>query len=345
MAHEVFANAAQTTLAAPMLSTDVTMTVTSAAAFPLAGNFRILIDQEIILVRAVSSNTFSSLGRGAELFAGGGPAANHPNGATVTCILTSGALQQAESDVQPLYGTAIASRPSAPSVIANQTFTPSNFPIVSQSNGSLWSDLQVNPWVIGAPWSSTGFSWVNQGTASVITTNGGAEFHFPIVNGDTLHIFEQSFTNTQTTIMLLCATAPSPALWSCSSFFGFTMRRPASNAQVNACGFLSQNSVALSIYNQNWTNATTFGSTVSNIVATFSPSLPYSYCWLKRTDDGTNQHFYVSNNGIHWSTIAVYAHATGLSGVPTTIGIFGYNSGANANTDDLVLHVASWNVT
>jgi len=95
---EQFANNAQTTLSAGMLIGDSFLTVTSAAAFPASGTFRVLIDSEIIVVGAVSGNSFSSLTRGAE----GTLAAAHSNGATVTAILTAGALRQFQQDIAAL---------------------------------------------------------------------------------------------------------------------------------------------------------------------------------------------------------------------------------------------------
>ena len=95
---EQFANNAQTTLSAGMLIGDAFLTVASAAAFPASGTFRVLIDSEIIIVGAVSGNSFSSLTRGAEETA----AAAHSNGATVTAILTAGALRQFQQDIAAL---------------------------------------------------------------------------------------------------------------------------------------------------------------------------------------------------------------------------------------------------
>jgi hypothetical protein len=94
MSVEQLANLAQTTLSAAITSTTATScTVTSATLFPATGNFRILIDAEIMIVTAVSSTTFT-ISRGQE----GTTAATHTNGATVTCILTAGSVKQVVQD-------------------------------------------------------------------------------------------------------------------------------------------------------------------------------------------------------------------------------------------------------
>lgn len=91
---ERFANAASTTLNGAINNSVTSITVTSATPFPNAGNFRILIDSEIILVQGVSGSNFTPVLRGQE----GSTAASHSNGATVTHILTAGALTQITAD-------------------------------------------------------------------------------------------------------------------------------------------------------------------------------------------------------------------------------------------------------
>jgi hypothetical protein len=85
---EYFANNAQTTLNANITSGQTTLAVTSASGFPAQGNFRILIDSELMIVTGVSGTTFT-VTRGAE----GTTAASHISTALVTQILTAGAAQ------------------------------------------------------------------------------------------------------------------------------------------------------------------------------------------------------------------------------------------------------------
>jgi hypothetical protein len=87
---EQFANTAATTLnnGGTVGSSDTSLTVTSAAAFPTTGNFRILIDSEILLVTAVSTNTFTVV-RAQD----GTSAATHADGGAVTHVLTRDALR------------------------------------------------------------------------------------------------------------------------------------------------------------------------------------------------------------------------------------------------------------
>ena len=102
MATEQFANAASSTLNGAILAGAGSLVVTSAASFPTVGQFRILVESEIMLVTGVSGTTFT-VSRGQE----GTTDAGHGNGATVTQILTAGALGQLKADVPRPVGAVI----------------------------------------------------------------------------------------------------------------------------------------------------------------------------------------------------------------------------------------------
>lgn len=82
---EQYANSAQSTLNGDITLGAASLVITAATAFPSGGNFRILIDSELIVVGAVAGTTFSSLTRGAESTT----AAAHTSGATITHVLTA----------------------------------------------------------------------------------------------------------------------------------------------------------------------------------------------------------------------------------------------------------------
>lgn len=112
---EQLANNAASTLSAAITGTgDTSCTVTNGAVFPSSGNFRILIDSELILVGARSGNTLSSLTRGIESTS----AATHSNGAAVTHVLTKGGLDQYLAELYPwqAYTPAWTSSGTAPAI-------------------------------------------------------------------------------------------------------------------------------------------------------------------------------------------------------------------------------------
>src|SRR5581483_11731149 len=87
MATEQFSNNAQSNLSAAITAGAVSLTVANASTFPMPGQFRILIDSEILLVTAVVGNTFT-VSRGQE----GTTAVAHVQSAYVTHVITAGGL-------------------------------------------------------------------------------------------------------------------------------------------------------------------------------------------------------------------------------------------------------------
>ena len=93
MPTEKFANNSQGTISVAMDAIVSSCTVTPSSAFPFQPQFRILIDNEIMLVNGVAGNIFS-VQRGAE----GTIPAPHQSGAACFHILTAGAIEKLTQD-------------------------------------------------------------------------------------------------------------------------------------------------------------------------------------------------------------------------------------------------------
>jgi hypothetical protein len=134
---EQFANNAVDALNGAIDDVVTSLTVTDASAFPTDGNFRILIDSEIMLVTAVSTNTFTVV-RGQE----GTTAASHSDATPVTQLMTRGSLLQ---------------------VISNNIWRG--------------HDDNVPPYGLfdrdGNQIDSSDFTWANQSTATVVDRGNG----------------------------------------------------------------------------------------------------------------------------------------------------------------------------
>lgn len=101
MSVEQLANNARSTLAADLSVGATTLVVATPALFPTIPQFRLRIDDELLLVTGVAAGTFT-VTRGAE----GTIAVAHSNGTRVSCVLTSGALAAFESIIASLvYGS------------------------------------------------------------------------------------------------------------------------------------------------------------------------------------------------------------------------------------------------
>ena len=92
---EQFANNAQTTLNGANTSGAASLTVASAVGFPAAAQFRIRIDDELLLVTAGAGTTTWTVTRGMESTS----AVAHSSGATVTHVLTAGAVAKLKAEV------------------------------------------------------------------------------------------------------------------------------------------------------------------------------------------------------------------------------------------------------
>lgn len=134
---EQFANTAATTLASAITSTSATsISVSSATAFPSAGNFRILIGTELLLVTAVSGTTWT-VARGQESTT----AATAISGAAVTEVLTAGALAAFRSD--SISSGTHSARPTAG--VAGRLYLETDTFTTFLDNGSSWVQWGVQP--------------------------------------------------------------------------------------------------------------------------------------------------------------------------------------------------------
>ena len=126
---ELYTNDPGTTLNGAIISSDLSLTVTSATGFPGSGTFRIRIDNEIMIVTAVASNVFT-VTRGAE----GTSAASHSNGATINHMLTAGALDAIRAN---MISTGLAaSRPAGGK--SGDLYVSTDTKVLSIYNGSSW---------------------------------------------------------------------------------------------------------------------------------------------------------------------------------------------------------------
>jgi len=160
--YEQFANNATTTLDGAINASVTSLNVTSASGFPTTGNFRIVIGSEIMLVTAVSTNTFT-VTRGYE----SSTAASHADNADVIQSVTAGALT---------------------------TFLSDSVPYARDSSRPILNKI-VN--AAGTILDSTDFTWVNQGGASVSDLDsGGIHLSCPAASSNNIRALYKSAPST-----------------------------------------------------------------------------------------------------------------------------------------------------
>lgn len=168
MSVELFANAATTTLNGSINNSVTSLTVVDASTFPATGNFRIVIDTEIMEVTAVSGNTLTVV-RGTE----NTTASSHTSGSTVTVILTAAALAAFRSN--NIGFDTVANRPSAG--YAGRLYIPKDGSgSLAIDDGTNWNPFGLYNFALTAP--STGTFGTTFGTATdSFTQNGDAIVH------------------------------------------------------------------------------------------------------------------------------------------------------------------------
>jgi len=154
---EQLANNSQSQLNGAIDSSQTSITVVSGAAFPSVGNFRLVIQDEILICTSRSTNTLTVI-RGQE----GTAAASHADGTDVRHVLTAGGLTQWAQDNTEGWG-----HPSAP-------------PLGVISNGS------------GGLLASSDFTWVNQGTSTISDQFGTMFLRAPAAAGEQNRILKRS---------------------------------------------------------------------------------------------------------------------------------------------------------
>jgi hypothetical protein len=307
---ELFANTAQSTLSAAASSAAGTVNVTTPSLFPSTGNFRLLVDNEIMLVTSVSGAVFT-VSRGQEATM----AAAHAQGAACTLVATNGSMQAFRSDTNG-QGT-YANRPAAG--YAGRAYYPSGGRVLSLDNGSTWN-LFGPTFPLTDP-QSTSFSWVNQGSAAVSTAYGGYYLTAPAgSNAHSLNIYETTLTGTQATMLVAFNGGLVTDTW----IAGISLRAPGTNSGVFTICFGGGTGTIGNYTLYSWTNPTTFSSSLGQLAFSSSNMAGQGlYVWYRYLVSGGNAYHQLSGDGITFGNfIGVVTPSTGLSANATTIGVF-----------------------
>lgn len=176
MAFELYTNNGVSTLSAGIDNDDTSLSVADGSVFPSTGNFRIRIDNELLLCTARSSNTLT-VTRGAE----GTTPASHNSGARVAHVLTAGAITQIRDDDRELRVFEARVTPSSgnpfgtSSGTSNLYLTPFQGNRLSLYNGTRWMYHPLSELTITVPSTifriADIFVYDNGGTLATETAN------------------------------------------------------------------------------------------------------------------------------------------------------------------------------
>ncbi len=300
---EQTANAADSLLDGAINNSVTSLDVDDASAFPAAGNFRILIDSEIILVTAVSSNTFT-LVRGQEGTAG----ASHLDNAPVTHILTAGSLNQLGADNVPFWGG---------------SFPPLNR--LAKNNG----DLLV----------ASDFTWVNQGTATVTDQAGTIIMRAPATSGgDQLRIQAIATPSAPYTYTAAVQTVSfRSGAGGSTPIFGMGLR-DSSNGKMVVFMILNDTDTGWRLQITYLDNETTFSSSP---VSRDNYTVIGHALWLRVTNDNTNLLFSISCDGLEWIQVASVGKTAHTAALNQAIW-FCDSLGTTSSGPDMLLRLLHW---
>jgi hypothetical protein len=293
---EQLKNDAFTTLNGAINNSQTTITVTTGSVFPSAGNFRIRVGDEIMLVTARSTNDLTVV-RGQE----GTTAASASNAADVIHVLTAPGLTRWAQDSHAIWSNSAA---------------PPLGTLVDTDGKTLLT--------------TSDFSWVNQGSTTVSDQNGTIIMDAPAASGENCRI--QYRTAPSPTYSMIVAFQAANILESgCYPNFGL-LARQSTSGKFYACALGGENGshpFKHAVYKFN--SATSYSGDLLSRKFTL---LHGPYIWFKMTDDNTNLTFYVSIDGTNWIQTAQEARGTfltlngGVTG-PDQIGWYINNQGSS----------------
>jgi hypothetical protein len=317
---EQFKNFASTQLDGAIDDSVTTITVDSAMGFT-TGTFRIRIDDEIMIVTAVSGLDFT-VTRHAE----GTSAAAHDDNAPVHHILTAGALDAHDQNDLSVLDT-YANKPAAG--VAGRIFLPTDGLYLEHDNGSAW--VKFGPiWPFSPPQVSDFPTWVNQG-ASTATDNKGAIFlSCQAVGSNNLRALMKAYPTPPFTVEMAYIPVQHAQYSSSNALAGLCIRNATDGKlQVyGSCGGSYPQSSGLNYPSATGSSSGITGWSGSGNNMHFSSNL----IWVKYEDDGTNRKISFSVDGCSWLQMASLSNTDYLT--PDQIGIFAHNESAGTEASN-----------
>lgn len=282
------------------------ITVSDGSKFPSTGNFRVMVDSEIMICTARSSNTLT-VTRGQD----GTSAASHADLATIAMIYSTEGLTRLLQDSEPLFGYS-SRKPTM----------------------GLWGDDGKTILM------ASDFTWNNQGGATSADENGTILLSCPTDASRNLRILERSAPSTPYTY--IAAFSSQCVLKNTSSpFFGLGFRESSSSKfMLFTFGMNNFFNWAPRISSQRWSNSST------RFTTNFGDHIVFVTCaplvWMKIENNGTNLKYHISADGHQWIQYFSESKTAYFSGNPDKVLFFGCNegnSGGSASTSlDVRLH-------
>jgi hypothetical protein len=328
---EYFANNAVTTLAAPVAAIDLTITVVASfSPFPASFPYRIRIGVEYMLVTNAVGLLWT-VTRGEE---GSTPAA-YDTGDEVANVFT------VESLINSAYmycraGTRAALPVTDPSLEGRFYFQDDPGIYIKRDDGTGWTSYGTL-FELFEP-NETGFSWVNQQTATTTTTQGGVVLSSaaPAGAGDNINIRVKTSPGTPYTVK----AAFIPLLYPVNqTSVGFIFRE-SGTSKIIFFRLMFDNTTTtktdLVLSVDKYTNPTTLSANYKVASANIFKS---PLIWFSVTDNGTDLIFSYSNNDIDYTSFFTSARNNFFTTGPNQVG---YAINSNTTSGNAIMTLLSW---
>ena len=271
---EQIVNNIGTTLNGAINDSVLSATLTDGSVFPAEGDYRLKIEAEVMLVTARSGDVVT-IERGVD----GTAAASHGDGISADAILSAEGLTQ--------YFDGITGGASARNPLR----------LLDGNNVTL---------------IASDFSWVNQGTCTVIDdAGGGITIKVPPTSGG-WRLQVMTAPSTPYTITAKFVAGPG-FTWSASGSVMGLVLRESSTSKFMVNYYQTGDEAEVSKY----TNETTFNSVLAGVdrIDCDSP-----YWWQQIEDDGTDLKFRVGTDGTNWWELGTEGRTVWMAGGPNQVG-------------------------
>jgi len=190
---------------------------------------------------------------------------------------------------------AYASRPAA--ATNGNLFLPNNGYYLERDTGAAWA-----PWGPLYPLTTPvdgDFAWINQGGATVTTTNGGIYLLAPATAGVSMRIRKKTAPATPYSIIAMILPVYGRTGGSNNPLAGLTWRQ-SSDGKLVRYGFYQSAAGQIRVQHGKFTSATAISA---NYVDEIYAAQSFSPLWLKITDNGTNRLIFTGRDGQNWIQI------------------------------------------
>ncbi len=299
-----------TTLNGAIDGSQTSIVVTDGSVFPSSGNFRLLIDSEIMLCTARSSNTLT-VTRAQE----GTSGASHSDTTSVVSPITETSLKKFRSDA--IVAGAYSGLFSAGA--EGRIYLPEDHvvPIVRDNGSSLDHYFCGQKLTLPIP---SDFSWVNQGSASYTTAGTTSINCAGDGAGFNIRCLVKSAPSTPYTITAGIITNAFCKQW---LSYGLLFRQ-SSDGKLSIIDMLGTDTA--------WTCRVSKADSATSLNADYVVlRAGTTFQWLRIQDNGTNRIYSVSRDGINWITV----HTVGRTDFMTANQVGIYISTENGTTPNL----------